>query len=123
MTTRELIEKALKWIERGGIDSPDIRLWLNQALTAHDTERQELQERLRPSEFLATELLSLEQIMPLSCRAEANAVIDVFFAEISKLQTKLDAEQKDKERIRAECPKCGYVFKVIRLQAPKKGGV
>ena len=32
----------------------------------------------------------------------------------------LDAEQKDKERIRAECPKCGYVFKVIRLQALKE---
>ena len=45
-------------------------------------EVERLKKRLEPPEFFETEVLSLEQIMPLDCRAEANAVIDAAIAEV-----------------------------------------
>ena len=59
-----------------------------------------LKKRLEPPEFFETEVLSLEQIMPLDCRAEANAVIDAAIAEVwakeAQIKTLKEAlEKKD----------------------------
>ncbi len=41
------------------------------------TELAEAKKRPKPPEFLETEIFSLEQVVPLYCRAEANAIIDI----------------------------------------------
>ncbi|RLC36792.1 hypothetical protein DRH27_04740 [Candidatus Falkowbacteria bacterium] len=57
---------------------------VREQIAALTAEVAELKERLKPAEFFTTELLSLEQVMPLDCRAEANAVIDVVMGEVGK---------------------------------------
>ncbi len=59
------------------------------------TENKELIARLKPAEFFITELLALEQICPLVCRSEANEVIDVVMAEISRLENECEAKEHE----------------------------
>lgn len=57
---------------------------LQSQLTAKDKTIEQLQARLKPAEFFETELMSLEQIVPLDCRGEVNTVIDKVMAELNK---------------------------------------
>ncbi len=48
------------------------------------TELVAVKKRLEPVEFFETELLALEQAVPLDCRSEVNAIIDKVMAELDK---------------------------------------
>lgn len=63
-----------------------------------EAENKLLQARLEPAEFFLTEVLSLEQVLPLDLRNEANIIIDKVMAEIGKWESE---NKQLKENIRS----------------------
>lgn len=75
----------------------------------------QLQARLVPAEFFLTEILSLEQVLPLDLRNEANVIIDKVMAEIDKWEVANKALKEFRDNVVAINSKVYTAFMALNL--------
>lgn len=76
-STNKMLKKSIAAEKKGHAATAEIVLDVQ-------AKNKRLKARLEPAEFFLTEVLSLEQVLPLDLRNEANVIIDKVMAEINK---------------------------------------